>query len=106
LRGGQGTNIHAVVDPAISRQRNSVERFFCRFKPIRCVAIRLDKLARNFLATVLLAYEVHDLEVAVRSAALEGRLPPAGPLILRGSPSGASAPRGSHLRNKRKCAYS
>ncbi|MPZ34123.1 MAG: hypothetical protein GEV13_24580 [Rhodospirillales bacterium] len=56
-RGGQSTNIHAVVDPAISRQQNSVERFFYRLKPIRCVAVRLDKLARNFLATVLFAYE-------------------------------------------------
>jgi len=47
-------NIHGVVDPAVFRQLNSVERFFYRLKPIRCVAVRLDKLARNFLATVLL----------------------------------------------------
>jgi transposase len=43
------------VDPAIYRQRNQVERFFCRLKHFRRVATRFDKLARNFLAAVLLA---------------------------------------------------
>lgn len=43
------------IDPAIYRQRNQVERFFCRLKHFRRVATRFDKLARNFLAAVLLA---------------------------------------------------
>ena len=43
------------VDPAIYRQRNLIERFFNKLKHFRRVATRFDKLARNFLATVLLA---------------------------------------------------
>lgn len=43
------------IDPAIYRQRNLVERFFCKLKQFRRVATRFDKLARNFLAAVLLA---------------------------------------------------
>jgi transposase len=43
------------VDPAIYRHRNHVERFFCRLKHFRRVATRFDKLARNFLAAVLIA---------------------------------------------------
>jgi transposase len=43
------------VDPAIYRRRNLVERFFCKLKQFRRVATRFDKLARNFLAAVLLA---------------------------------------------------
>jgi transposase len=42
------------IDPAIYRQRNQVERFFCKLKHFRRVATRFDKLARNFLAAVLL----------------------------------------------------
>lgn len=36
----------------IYRQRNQVERFFCRMKDIRRLAQRFDKLARNFLAAI------------------------------------------------------
>jgi transposase len=43
------------VDPALYRQRNLVERFFCKLKHFRRVATRYDKLARNFLAAVLIA---------------------------------------------------
>lgn len=43
------------VDPGIYRQRNLVERFFCKLKQFRRVATRFDKLARNFLAAVQLA---------------------------------------------------
>ena len=43
------------VDPAIYRQRNLIERFFCRIKQFRRIATRFDKLARNFLSAVLLA---------------------------------------------------
>jgi transposase len=43
------------VDPAIYRQRNLIERFFCRIKQFRRIATRFDKLARNFRAAVLLA---------------------------------------------------
>jgi transposase len=37
------------------RQRNLVERLWCRLKDWRRVATRYDKLARNYLATVYLA---------------------------------------------------
>ena len=47
--------IRRSVDPAIYRQRNLIERFFCRIKQFRRIATRFDKLARNFLSAVLLA---------------------------------------------------
>jgi transposase len=37
------------------RQRNLIERMFARLKDFRRVATRYDKLARNFLAGVLIA---------------------------------------------------
>ncbi len=40
---------------ALYRERNSVERFFCRLKHFRAVATRYDKRARTYQATVLLA---------------------------------------------------
>ena len=40
---------------AFYRQRNVVERFFCRLKHFRAVATRYDKRATTYLATVLLA---------------------------------------------------
>jgi transposase len=43
------------VDPTLYRQRNLIERFFCKLKHFRRVATRFDKLARNFLAAVLIA---------------------------------------------------
>ena len=43
------------VDPALYRQRNIVERYFCKLKHFRRIATRFDKLARNFLASILLA---------------------------------------------------
>ena len=43
------------IDPAIYRQRNVVERYFCKLKHFRRITTRFDKLARNFLAAVLLA---------------------------------------------------
>lgn len=42
------------IDRALYRERNLVERFFCKLKHFRRVATRFDKLARNFLAAVLL----------------------------------------------------
>jgi transposase len=43
------------VDPALYRRRNLIERFFCKLKHFRRIATRFDKLARNFLAAVILA---------------------------------------------------
>lgn len=37
------------------RERNRVERLWCRLKDWRRVATRYDKLARNYLSTALLA---------------------------------------------------
>lgn len=42
-------------DPVAYRQRNLIERMFCRLKDFRRIATRYDKLARNFLAGVMLA---------------------------------------------------
>ena len=47
--------VHRSIDRRIYRQRNLVERFFCKLKHFRRVATRFDKLARNFLAAVALA---------------------------------------------------
>lgn len=46
--------VHRSVNRRIYRQRNLVERFFCKLKHFRRVATRFDKLARNFLAAVAL----------------------------------------------------
>ena len=43
------------VNRRIYRQRNLVERFFCKLKHFRRIATRFDNLARNFLASVALA---------------------------------------------------
>ena len=42
-------------DAAAYRERNLIERMFCRLKDFRRIATRYDKLARNFLAGVLIA---------------------------------------------------
>lgn len=47
--------VHRSVNKRIYRQRNLVERFFCKLKHFRRCATRFDKLARNFLAAVALA---------------------------------------------------
>ena len=47
--------VRRVVDPELYRERNLVERFFNKLKHFRRVATRYEKLARNFLAAVLLA---------------------------------------------------
>ena len=39
----------------VYKQRNLIERMFCRLKDFRRIATRYDKLARNFLAGVLIA---------------------------------------------------
>jgi transposase len=51
------SNVRVVrsVDPDLYRNRNLIERFFNRLKHFRCIATRYNKLARNFLAAVLLA---------------------------------------------------
>ena len=61
-RGGQAhiptqrdRKLQRSVDHALYRQRNLVERFFCKLKHFRRVSTRYDKLARNFLAAIALA---------------------------------------------------
>ena len=43
------------VEPALYRQRNLVERYFCNLKQFRRVATRFEKTARNYRAVVTLA---------------------------------------------------
>jgi transposase len=61
-RGGQAhiptqrnRKVQRSVEPSLYRQRNLVERFFCKIKHFRRIATRYDKLARNFLAAIALA---------------------------------------------------
>jgi transposase len=42
-------------DTVVYRQRNPIERMFGRLKDVRRIATRYDKLARNFLAGIILA---------------------------------------------------
>ena len=42
------------TDFALYRERNLVERFFCKLKQYRAIATRYDKLANSFLAAVAL----------------------------------------------------
>jgi transposase len=57
------------VDPAIYRQRNLIERFFCKLKQFRRVATRFDKLARNFLAAVLIVLNALRVDSRLRKGA-------------------------------------
>jgi transposase len=47
--------VRQIIDRDIYRERNLVERFFCKLKHVRRITTRYDKLARNFLAAVVLA---------------------------------------------------
>ena len=44
--------------PVLYRDRNAIERMFCRLKDYRRIATRYDKLAANFLSAVCLAATV------------------------------------------------
>jgi transposase len=44
--------------PVLYRDRNAIERMFCRLKDFRRVATRYDRLAANFLAAVCIAATV------------------------------------------------
>ena len=41
--------------PFLYKDRNAIERMFCRIKDFRRIATRYDRLARNFLAAVCIA---------------------------------------------------
>jgi transposase len=47
--------VQRTVDRQLYRKRNLIERYFCKLKHFRRIATRFDKLARNFLAAVLIA---------------------------------------------------
>ena len=42
-------------DVAAYRERNVIERMFCRLKDFRWIATRYDKLAQNFFSAICLA---------------------------------------------------
>jgi transposase len=44
--------------PYLYRDRNAIERMFCRLKDFRRIATRYDRLASNFLAAVCIAATV------------------------------------------------
>jgi transposase len=45
-------------DASAYKQRNLIERAFCRLKDWRAIATRYDKTARNFLAAIALVVAV------------------------------------------------
>lgn len=45
-----------VYDRHLYKDRNLVERFFCRLKPFRRTATRYEKLSQNFMSMLSLAY--------------------------------------------------
>ena len=45
-------------DAAIYKQRNIIERMFCRFKDWRRVAMRFDRNLKTFMATIAIAATV------------------------------------------------
>ena len=45
-------------DPKIYKQRNVIERMFCRFKDWRRVATRFDRNIKTFMATIAIAAAV------------------------------------------------
>ena len=45
-------------DKAIYKQRNVIERMFCRFKDWRRIAMRYERNIKNFMAVVALAAAV------------------------------------------------
>ena len=59
--------LRVAVDRRLYRLRNLVERCFNKLKHFRRVATRFDKLARNFLAAVLLAW-LPDADITSRAA--------------------------------------
>ncbi len=48
-------NVRAETVQQIYRQRNVVERMFCRFKDWRRVATRFDRNIKTFMATIAIA---------------------------------------------------
>ena len=45
-------------DKQLYKSRHLIENFFCKLKQYRAIAIRYDKLARNFLAAIHLAASI------------------------------------------------
>ncbi len=45
-------------DKTIYKQRNVIERMFCRFKDWRCIAMLYERNIKNFMAVVALAATV------------------------------------------------
>jgi transposase len=50
--------VHHECHPAIYKQRNVIERMFCRFNDWCRVAIRFDRNIKNFMATITIAATV------------------------------------------------
>lgn len=58
IRPNTRRRVRPAFDEAAYRDRNRIERAFCRLKDWRGIATRYDKTARNFLAGVCLAVAV------------------------------------------------
>lgn len=52
---GAHSKIQRVYDADLYKERNIIERFFCKLKQFRRVATRYDKLLANFMGFVKLA---------------------------------------------------
>jgi transposase len=78
------------TDFALYRERNLVERFFCKLKQYRAISTRYDKLANTFLAAVAL--------VCVLFWLMCGRRPRCKRILTFGLRSGASHVSGLFAR--------
>ena len=61
VRGGiskRNRKVQLDCDHAVYKQRNGVERMFCRFKDWRRVATRYDRNIKTFMATIAIAATV------------------------------------------------
>ncbi len=54
----QNRKIQYEYDKAIYRQRNVIERMFCRLKDWRRIATRFDRNIKNFMSAIALAATV------------------------------------------------
>ncbi|WP_352883600.1 transposase [Mesorhizobium sp. M1396] len=52
------SHLENCCSPFLYRDRNAIERMFCRLKDFRRIATRYDRLETNFLATVCIAATV------------------------------------------------
>ena len=61
------------IDKDLYKERNKIERYFCRLKTWRRVASRFDKTATNFLSLIHFAAALINFHLTINTAYLEGK---------------------------------